>query len=167
MSCTPSPYLHRTGSNSVSHRGLPSPLGLRAHVELSKISAYIVNNSYRHHANKPADGPDRLPFSVAIGKLDEWHENLPESLKLSNLEDSPSNYYYFALQPEAEDPLLGNDRALLSLHMAYNQVCVLLSRLARCLLIANVLLAHHPGHPSRVPHHRQEEGGQHLVDAWA
>lgn len=94
-------------------------------MELSKISAYIVNNSYRHHANKPSDGLDELPFSVAIGKLDQWLENLPQSLKLENLEESPSNYYYYALQPEAEDPRLGTDRALLSLHMAYNQVCTL------------------------------------------
>ncbi|EAA31086.2 hypothetical protein GE21DRAFT_8551 [Neurospora crassa] len=108
--------------------GLPSPLGLCAHVELSKISAYIVNNSYRHHANKPADGFDELPFSVAIGKLDQWHENLPKSLKLENLEESPSNYYYYALQPEAEDPALGTDRALLSLHMAYNQLIILAIR---------------------------------------
>ena len=106
-------------------------------MELSKISAYIVNNSYRHnankeaeHANKQADASDELPFAVAIGKLDQWHENLDKSLKLDNLEESPSNYYYYALQPEAEDPSLGTDRALLSLHMAYNQVCALFPHLS-------------------------------------
>ncbi|KAK3402420.1 hypothetical protein B0T20DRAFT_345053 [Sordaria brevicollis] len=108
--------------------GFPSPLGLCAHVELSKISAYIVNNSYRHHFNKQADGFDGLPFSVAIGKLDQWLENLPQSLQLEIPDQSPSNYYYYAMQPEAEDPSLGTDRALLSLHMAYNQLIILAIR---------------------------------------
>ena len=111
--------------------GLPSPAGLRAHVELCKISDYIVYSSYRE-----AGLPDLLTnATVRVGKalemLDKWRENLPASLQLPSdpLTLIPVDLFTQAASfGQGPDNVLngassfGQDRACWALHMSYNQV---------------------------------------------
>jgi hypothetical protein len=111
--------------------GLPSPAGLRAHVELCKISDYIVYSSYRE-----AGLPDLLTnATVRVGKalemLSKWRANLPPSLQLpaDPLTLIPVDIFTLATS-FGQDPAslltgaanFGRDRACWSLHMSYNQV---------------------------------------------
>lgn len=84
-------------------RGLPSPIGLRAHVELARISDYIVYNTYRVAA--PRHMPDKSLSHAerAVQLLSDWRAKLPPQLQLP--EDS-----------------FTNDRACYALHMNHNQV---------------------------------------------
>ncbi|RSL99444.1 hypothetical protein CDV31_012165 [Fusarium ambrosium] len=88
--------------------GMPPADGLKAHVELSRISGHIVCNTYRV---SPWDGNTGLVRNLeeAIRLLDEWNINLPPSLQLS------SNG-------------LSDDPACCLLHMSYNQLIILTIR---------------------------------------
>lgn len=81
---------------------MPPADGLRAHVELSRISGHIVCNTYRVSPWDGNTGPVRN-LEEAIRLLDEWSLNLPPSLQLSNTG-------------------LSDDPACCLLHMSYNQV---------------------------------------------
>lgn len=79
-------------------------MGLRAHVELAKISGYIVCNTYRispweHHMTSTS-----ARIENALGLLRGWTHKLPPALRI-------------------DDDLLSNDRACCELHMCHNQVC--------------------------------------------
>ncbi|KAF4961827.1 hypothetical protein FSARC_10056 [Fusarium sarcochroum] len=86
---------------------MPPADGLRAHVELSRISSHIVCNTYRI---SPSD--DARPvrsLGADIGMLDDWSLNLPATVQLS------SNG-------------LSDDPATCLLHMHYNQLIILTIR---------------------------------------
>ncbi|KAK3937956.1 fungal-specific transcription factor domain-containing protein [Diplogelasinospora grovesii] len=91
--------------------GLPCPAGLRAHIELSRISNYIVYHSYRVSVPQWHDGPEKVALHVetALQMLTEWLSNLPDGLKLRT-------------------EIFSMDRALCSLHMAHNQLVILTVR---------------------------------------
>ena len=84
---------------------MPPADGLKAHVELSRISNHIVCNTYRISPAKDIVRPIRS-LEGEISMLDSWSLNLPPSLRLS------SNG-------------LSDDPATCLLHMYYNQVCCL------------------------------------------
>ncbi|KAL2017426.1 hypothetical protein VTK56DRAFT_2082 [Thermocarpiscus australiensis] len=123
--------------------GLPSPAGLRAHVELCKISDYIVYNSYR--AGGRADVAKRATVHVdrALDMLNKWHANLPDSLRLPDAltlfpADLFSQASVFGHGPS--DPLgtasgFGRDRACWALHMSYNQLVILSVRPAMLMAV--------------------------------
>ena len=110
--------------------GLPSPAGLRAHVELCRISDYIVYSSYR--ASGQPDFPSRATVQVdrALEMLEKWHASLPAVLCLPD----PLTLFPADLFSQAgafgQDPTamlsgasdFGQDRACWALHMSYNQV---------------------------------------------
>ncbi|KAK1835711.1 high-affinity nicotinic acid transporter [Podospora conica] len=109
--------------------GLPSPAGLRAHVELSEISTYIVRHN--HKAPLPiGEAPEFLKRAHA--KLQAWKEGLPEDLKLPK--EGPV-FNDFTKETQVLDPLKrfkkGSDyvdRAVCMLHMAHNQLYILTVR---------------------------------------
>ncbi|KAK4097737.1 hypothetical protein N658DRAFT_433462 [Parathielavia hyrcaniae] len=124
--------------------GLPSPAGLRAHVELCKISDYIVYSSYRE-----AGLPDLLTkATVRVGKalemLRKWRADLPPSLQLpaDPLTLLPVDIFTMAAS-FGQDPaglltgaaVFGRDRACWSLHMSYNQLLILAIRPAMLMAV--------------------------------
>ncbi|KAH8204498.1 hypothetical protein TruAng_001414 [Truncatella angustata] len=89
--------------------GLPPAMGLRAHVELAKISGYIVCNTYRispweHHMTSTS-----ARIENALNLLSSWVSKLPIELRM-------------------DGDRLSTDRACCQLHMAYNQLVVLTIR---------------------------------------
>ncbi|OIW26181.1 hypothetical protein CONLIGDRAFT_582244 [Coniochaeta ligniaria NRRL 30616] len=89
--------------------GFPPAAGLRAHVELARISGYIVYNVYRiapwdHSTNTTVQHVDQ-----GLQRLRDWSSSLPA-----------------ILQVDYEQ--LGTDRACCGLHLAYNQVVILTTR---------------------------------------
>ncbi|KAK3381097.1 hypothetical protein B0H63DRAFT_474897 [Podospora didyma] len=114
--------------------GLPSPVGLQAHVELSRISNKIVVNSYSRLQGN-CDYVD-----TAIDLLHEWKAKLSPVLQmgeptvptLGDLEDLSS---YEPLRTPGDD-----DRARYSLHMAYNQLVILALRPALLAAVKKVVL---------------------------
>ncbi|GKT52345.1 putative transcriptional regulatory protein [Colletotrichum spaethianum] len=81
---------------------LPPAAGLRAHVQLARISGHIVCNTYRvapwdHRPGGAARHVDR-----ALQLLENWHSSLPPTLQMTTSHPS-------------------NDPACCLLHMAYNQ----------------------------------------------
>lgn len=109
-------------------RGLPSPLGLRAHVELSYISDFIVHNSL---PDKDADASGLLELPEGILKahamLDRWKEYLPDVLQfkpvgVDNILSDPFTGMY------VEKAAFKGDRAHCMLQMAYNQLYILTVR---------------------------------------
>lgn len=103
------------------------PSGLLAHIELSKITGYLVSNTY---SIAPRQAADRFqnPFLNALHMLEEWRERLHPDL-LIPLEVQPE----FQSQLLTEDfpadvrktfnknNTLPTDRALCMLHMKWNQ----------------------------------------------
>lgn len=87
---------------------MPPAAGLRAHVELSRISGHIVCNTYRVSPWEKKTGPARHSED-AIRMLDQWQEGLPPILQLS------SNG-------------MSDDPACCLLHMGYNQLIILTIR---------------------------------------
>ncbi|KAJ6438752.1 thymidylate kinase [Purpureocillium lavendulum] len=89
---------------------MPPAFGLRAHVELSRISGHVVGNTY--HGAKGGAGIDaagaRQPDN-AIWMLEQWQSSLPPALRLS------ANG-------------LSNDPAVCMLHMRYNQLLIVAIR---------------------------------------
>ncbi|KAL2158794.1 hypothetical protein VTH06DRAFT_3986 [Thermothelomyces fergusii] len=137
--------------------GLPPPHGLRAHVELCKISDYIVYSSYRE-----AGLPDLLKKATvrvdkALGMLSRWRENLPPSLQLpaDPLTLIPVDLFTqaasFGQGPAAllsGAASFGYDRACWALHMSYNQLVILAVRPAMLMAvwkaIASIVCVNHP-----------------------
>lgn len=93
-----------------AHRGLPSSVGLRAHIRLAKISGHIVCNTYRIACNTWADANPATGGASHVDKamkmLSDWLGNLPNELRMS--------YETFS-----------QDRPLCTLHMSHNQVRLL------------------------------------------
>ncbi|KAJ4270561.1 hypothetical protein NW762_002249 [Fusarium torreyae] len=86
---------------------MPPADGLRAHVELSRISSHIVCNTYRISPSDDARPVRNL--EADIGMLDDWSLNLPATVQLSNNG-------------------LSDDPATCLLHMHYNQLIILTIR---------------------------------------
>ncbi|SPQ23514.1 350fac74-ea02-4724-bed3-172135972bed [Thermothielavioides terrestris] len=148
--------------------GLPSPIGLRAHVELCKISNYIVYSSYRE-----AGLPDLLNrATVRVDKvlemLRKWHENLPPPLRLPDpLTLLPADLFTQASAFGRHDPAVllsgaaefGTDRACWALHMSFYQLVILSVRPAMLMAVwkavASILCLDQPfdieSHPSITP----------------
>ncbi|KAK9415267.1 hypothetical protein SUNI508_02115 [Seiridium unicorne] len=89
--------------------GLPRAAGLRAHVELARVSGYIVCNTYRispweHYMTST---PARI--ENALDLLSNWASKLPPDLRM-------------------DGDQLSNDRACCELHMNYNQLLILTVR---------------------------------------
>lgn len=88
---------------------MPPAAGLRAHVELSRISGHVVGNTY--HGSKGGVGSAsgaRQPEN-AIWMLQQWQSSLPSPLRLS-------------VNGLSDDP------AVCLLHMRYNQLLVVAIR---------------------------------------
>jgi hypothetical protein len=105
------PYVSRScgsadGTSFADHasRSMPPAAGLRAHVELSRISGHVVGNTY--HGAKVEPGT-RQPDN-AIWMLEQWQSALPPSLQLVDG--------------------LSNDPASCLLHMRYNQLLIVAIR---------------------------------------
>ncbi|KAK3901830.1 hypothetical protein C8A05DRAFT_34490 [Staphylotrichum tortipilum] len=117
--------------------GLPSPMGLQAHIELSRISDYLVYSSYRESGL-----PDLLTnATVRVGKtlerLRKWRENLPQALQLPadplilipvDLFTQASSFGHGPDALLSGASVFGQDRACWSLHMSYNQLIILAVR---------------------------------------
>ncbi|KAM3512639.1 hypothetical protein MY11210_003733 [Beauveria gryllotalpidicola] len=91
--------------------GMPPAAGLRAHAELSRISGYVVCNTYRiapwDSVNGSGDS-SQSPGKV-MRMLEQWKSTLPSRLQLS-----PDN--------------LSKDPACVMLHMRYNQLIIVATR---------------------------------------
>jgi len=90
----------------MSFSGLPAAAGLRAHVELARISDYIVSNVYDVAREEPL--MTTLCIQKSLRLLSSWCEKLPA-----------------AVQGTEEN--FNGDRAVIELHMAHNQVRALRS----------------------------------------
>jgi len=86
-------------------------VGLRAHIELARISGYIVRETYRIAPCYPRVADSEMSINEALRKLEDWHSRLPVELEL---------------QQSLEQPLL--DPACCTLHMSYNQLIILTTR---------------------------------------
>ncbi|KAK8919865.1 putative transcriptional regulatory protein [Metarhizium anisopliae] len=83
---------------------MPPAAGLRAHVELSRISGHVVGNTYR---GAKIEAGTRQPDN-AIWMLEQWQSALPPALQLIKG--------------------LSNDPASCLLHMRYNQLLIVAIR---------------------------------------
>ncbi|KAH8723828.1 hypothetical protein GQ44DRAFT_740804 [Phaeosphaeriaceae sp. PMI808] len=88
---------------------MPSCLGLRAHVELSRISGFIVCETFRIAPRKYTSGLSHASIETALNMLQNWKSQLPSSLQM----------------PE---DLSHPDPSCCILHMAHNQLIVLTTR---------------------------------------
>ncbi|KAK1967428.1 fungal-specific transcription factor domain-containing protein [Colletotrichum sublineola] len=88
---------------------LPPAAGLRAHVLLARISGHIVCNTYKVAPWDRRLGGAARHVDRALQLLDNWHSSLPPTLQMSAT--SPST-----------------DPACCLLHMAYNQLLILVVR---------------------------------------
>ncbi|KAH0522877.1 hypothetical protein TsFJ059_006664 [Trichoderma semiorbis] len=88
---------------------MPPAAGLRAHVELSRISGYVVCNTYRIAPWEAVRGGMPTQPDKAIWMLQQWQLTLPPRLQLS---------------PDG----LSNDPACCLLHMRYNMLLILAIR---------------------------------------
>lgn len=84
---------------------MPSAAGLKAHVELARISGHIVCNVYRISSRDRATDAS-IHVERAISLLEAWKSALPP--RLQPIENG-----------------LSDDPACCLLHMNYNQVCYL------------------------------------------
>ncbi|KAK1910408.1 hypothetical protein P3342_006685 [Pyrenophora teres f. teres] len=85
---------------------MPSCAGLRAHIELSRISGYIVCETFKIAPRYYTPGHSTLNVDKALKMLADWKSQLPHVLAAD----------------ESADP------AVLSLHLAANQLIVLTTR---------------------------------------
>ncbi|PTB65547.1 hypothetical protein BBK36DRAFT_1141505 [Trichoderma citrinoviride] len=88
---------------------MPPAAGLKAHVELSRISGYVVCNTYRVAPWEASRGAMAKQPDKAIWMLQQWQLTLPPRLQLS---------------PDG----LSNDPACCLLHMRYNMLLILAIR---------------------------------------
>ncbi|OAP55132.1 hypothetical protein AYL99_10832 [Fonsecaea erecta] len=96
--------------------GLPPPDGLRAHIELARVSNYIVSNVYDVARQSEEPLMTTLCIQKSLRLLSSWSENL--SVTVIGTEEN-----------------LSRDRAVGELHMAHNQLIILT---VRPLLFINV-----------------------------
>ncbi|KAI0575899.1 Fungal specific transcription factor domain-containing protein [Pyrenophora tritici-repentis] len=85
---------------------MPPCAGLRAHIELSRISGYIVCETFKIAPRNYTPGYSALKVDKAVKMLVDWKSHLPQVLAAD----------------ESADP------AVLSLHLAANQLMVLTTR---------------------------------------
>ncbi|RYP18506.1 hypothetical protein DL765_003881 [Monosporascus sp. GIB2] len=90
--------------------GMPTAIGLKAHVDLSKICGYIVCNTYRIAPWEPKTTSTSTFIDNTLEQLAGWLDNLPPELQMI---DSPTR---------------NHDRACCELHMFYNQLLILTVR---------------------------------------
>ncbi|KAK5996500.1 hypothetical protein PT974_01835 [Cladobotryum mycophilum] len=88
---------------------MPPAVGLKANVDLSRISGYVVCNTYRVAPWEEARGEASRQPDKAIWMLQQWQSTLPPLLQLS---------------PDG----LSNDPACCLLHMRYNMLIILAIR---------------------------------------
>jgi hypothetical protein len=88
---------------------MPPCAGLRAHVELSKISGYIVCETFRIAPQKQESLHPTNTIQKALDMLQQWQSELPETLQMP-------------------DDLSNPDPSCYILHMAHNQLIVLTTR---------------------------------------
>jgi hypothetical protein len=102
------PHLIRQ-RRSDEYSSMPSCAGLRAHVELARVSGYIVCETFRVAPRNR--GADRSAASIdtALTKLQTWQTKLPHSLQMP-------------------DSLSHSDPSCCMLHMAHNQLILLTTR---------------------------------------
>ncbi|QYS95266.1 Zn(2)-C6 fungal-type domain-containing protein [Trichoderma simmonsii] len=89
--------------------GFPSPIGLRAHIDLAKISRYIVCNVYRIAPSDQSSTTSLQHVEHALSLLQQWLASLPPTLQIN-------------------DQQLTKDRACLVLHLMYHQDIILTTR---------------------------------------
>ncbi|KAK1540346.1 fungal specific transcription factor domain-containing protein [Colletotrichum paranaense] len=88
---------------------LPPAAGLRAHVELARISGHIVCNTYRVAPWDRGPGGAARHIDRALQLLGSWQSSLPPTLQMSTSHPS-------------------SDPSCCLLHMAYNQLLILVVR---------------------------------------
>jgi hypothetical protein len=88
---------------------MPPSAGLRANVELSRISGYIVNETYGVAPRHPRAAGSEPNVDVALKMLHDWRSRLPAVLQI------PDNHTHI-------------DPACCILHMNYNQLIILTTR---------------------------------------
>lgn len=91
---------------------MPSPDGLREHIKLSRIAGYIVTETYQIAPKET----NVFQVQDALDKLDDWHNNLPTSLRIPLELELPPRLW----DGEHDNGL--EDRARYMLHMKWNQV---------------------------------------------
>lgn len=106
---------------------MPPSAGLRAHVELSRVSDHITCNLYRVAPSRDAADGSTATRDKAIFLLEQWGLSLPSTLQLS---------------PEG----LSNDPSTCTLHMHANHLLILTLRPA---LLSAVKTASSNGHLSQ------------------
>lgn len=88
---------------------MPSCAGLRAHVELSKVSNYIVCETFKIAPHNYGRGQSASDINTALDMLRTWQLRLPPSLQI------PDDLNHF-------------DPSCCILHMAHNQLILLTTR---------------------------------------
>jgi hypothetical protein len=88
---------------------MPSCSGLKAHIELSRISGFIVCETFKIAPRTHRPGQPTNNIDTAIGMLQNWQAQLPPNLQMP-------------------DDLNHPDPSCCILHMAYNQLIVLTTR---------------------------------------
>ncbi|RYP78743.1 hypothetical protein DL771_000410 [Monosporascus sp. 5C6A] len=91
-------------------RGMPPAIGLKAHVDLSKICGYIVCNTYRIAPWVHKNTSTSTLIDNTLAQLAGWLDNLPPELQM------------------IDTPTRNHDRACCELHMFYNQLLILTVR---------------------------------------
>ncbi|KAB5539406.1 hypothetical protein GE09DRAFT_317406 [Coniochaeta sp. 2T2.1] len=89
--------------------GFPPAAGLRAHIELARITGYIVCNVYRIAPWDHSTKTTVQHVEHGLHRLRDWCSSLPPILQL-------------------DYERLGTDRACCALHLSYNQTVVLTTR---------------------------------------
>ncbi len=90
---------------NIHSRGFPTAAGLRAHIELCRITGFIVCNVYRIAPWDQSHKTTMQHVEQALQRLRDWHASLPPVLRIDY-----NN--------------LGQDRARCTLHLAYHQVSI-------------------------------------------
>ncbi|KAF2029493.1 hypothetical protein EK21DRAFT_67578 [Setomelanomma holmii] len=113
---------------------MPPSAGLRAHVELAKISGYIVCETFKVAPRNCRPGAMSTKTDVALKMLQTWRDQLPPALQISE-------------NPAQLDPSCG------LLHMAHNQLIVLTTRPIFFAAVKQAVAQRlAQGHPSPEPH---------------
>ncbi|KAK4194169.1 hypothetical protein QBC40DRAFT_188789 [Triangularia verruculosa] len=115
--------------------GFTSPTGLKAHLELSRITHKIIYNGLRRQSDgkKSDHGKSRAEAHVkrSLKILEQWLNDLDPALKFPDVEKMPVHVALtlpdgcWPYEPPAN---YGRDRARWALHMSYNQLIILAVR---------------------------------------
>lgn len=125
---------------------MPPCVGLRANIELARISGYIVREIYRIAPRCPKEAGPQENISEALRSLFDWHSRLPAELQLP------------AGQPQL-------DSACCTLHMSYNQLIILTTRPAYFAAIKRVVARRLLGGSSPLDVHSYETHTQLCIEA--